>query len=69
MYFSSESADRLYAKVKAGFVLQGTSFTSWCHEQGYGHANVRAAILGAWSGRKAAALVERVVSASGADAL
>lgn len=65
----SRSEAGLYAKVKAGFTLRGTSFTSWCRDQGIGHANARSAILGTWSGPKAKALVDRVVAASGADRL
>lgn len=54
-------------RIRAGFVVQGTSLTAWCKERGVRHQNARKALDGVWTGPKAAALVEEILQAAGAD--
>jgi hypothetical protein len=63
---TGEGGKRLYTLVRASFILRGTSFTAWCNDQGLRHANVRAAIIGTWTGPKATEVASRAVDASGA---
>lgn len=55
--------------VKAGFVLQGTTYTQWCKANAVERTGARAALLGGWRGPKAKKLVHRLIKASGADAM
>lgn len=55
--------------VKAGFVLQGTSYTQWCKANAVERTGARAALLGGWRGPKARKLVQRLIKASGADSI
>lgn len=55
--------------VKAGFVLQGTTYTQWCKANAVERTGARAALLGGWRGPKAKKLVQRLIKASGADAM
>lgn len=55
----------LYLTVRAGFVTQGTSLTSWCKGRGISASNARAALAGAWNGPKGTKLREDLLEASG----
>ncbi len=54
----------LYQRVKAGFVLQGTSLKAWCRENGTNLPNARAALVGTWNGPAGKAMRARIVSAA-----
>jgi len=54
----------LYQHVRAGFVLNGTSLNAWCRANGVAHQNARSALMGEWTGPKAAEMVHRLVAAS-----
>jgi hypothetical protein len=53
-----------YRSVKAGFVLQGTTLSSWCTENGFWHQNVLRAFNGTWSGERADKLIAQVERAA-----
>jgi hypothetical protein len=56
-------------QIRAGFVIQGTSFNAWCEKNGVDKKNATRAINRQWDGPKARALVERIRAASkGVDA-
>lgn len=55
----------LYLSVRAGFVTQGTSLTSWCKQRGINASNARAALAGAWNGPKGTRLRRELLEASG----
>lgn len=55
----------LYLSVRAGFVTQGTSLTSWCRKRGVNASNARAALAGAWNGPKGSKLRKELLEASG----
>ena len=55
-----------YQKVRAGFIMNGTTLNEWCKTNGVHIQNVRSAFLGEWNGTKAAELRKRVTEASGA---
>ncbi|EOV1092757.1 hypothetical protein ACOLXF_002424 [Vibrio fluvialis] len=61
------SAD-LYTQVKAGFLLQGTSLSRWCAENGVHRQNAAQALKGLWKGEKSNALKEKIIIASGITA-
>lgn len=56
-----------YQKVRAAFIVKGTTLTAWCAENGTRIQNVRDAMFGRWKGPRAEELVARVVEASGAE--
>ena len=56
---------RLYNTVLGAFRAQGTSFASWCDDQGISRENARSALYGIWRGPKATIVLERIVD--GAD--
>lgn len=58
----------LYLAVKAGFVLQGTSFGSWCNKHGVTRQNATMALRGGWRGPKARKLISRIVKDAGIEA-
>lgn len=55
----------LYTRVKAGFLLQGTSLHRWCIESDISRQNAAQALKGIWNGPKAQALRAKIVKASG----
>lgn len=61
-----QSSDERQKRIKAGFVLRGTSLHAWCRANGIHHQNAHKALTGQWVGPKASALVERLLAASGA---
>lgn len=54
-------------RVRAGFVVQGTSLTAWCRARGVKHQNARKALAGEWKGPKASALIREILQAAGLD--
>ena len=55
-----------YQLVRAGLIVQGTTLTHWCRENGTCIQNVRDAFFGRWQGPKATDLTRRVLQAAGA---
>lgn len=55
----------LYTKVKAGFLLQGTSLHRWCIENGIQRQNAAQALKGVWKGQKSKELREKISQAAG----
>tara|TARA_R110002124_G_scaffold61733_3_gene168980 strand:- start:138 stop:356 length:219 start_codon:yes stop_codon:yes gene_type:complete len=56
-----------YLRVRAAFLIQGTSLHGWCEKNGVAMQNVRAALLGIWRGPKAYQMVAKVLLAAGVD--
>ena len=54
-------------RVRAGFLLQGTSLNSWCKEAGIARQNADQVLLGQWKGPKASALMVRILAAAGVE--
>lgn len=52
------------AAVRAGFIIQGTTFKAWCRRVGVDPSYARAVVTGATNGRKAQALRTRILQAS-----
>lgn len=55
----------LYNRVKAGFIVAGTSLTAWGREHGVNASNARHCLVGSWNGPKAKDLRARIIKASG----
>lgn len=53
------------ARVKAAFILRGTTLRAWCRSEGISTAYASRALAGKQLGPKAAALRERLLTASG----
>jgi hypothetical protein len=51
--------------VKAGFILQNTTFEQWCRSKGINRSNANVALLGGWRGPKAKKLIARIKKAAG----
>ena len=60
-----DAAKASYQKVRAGFIVKGTTLNEWCKANGVHIQNVRSAFLGEWNGAKAAELRKRALEASG----
>lgn len=58
----------LVRKVRAAFVMSGTTLGRWCREHKLSDQNVRLALLGGWNGPKGRAMRDRVIGASGLSA-
>ncbi|GEM_PF-731280 len=54
----------LHKRVRAGFLLQGTSLTEWCRANGTHISNARGALLGTWNGPKGKAMRTKIVKAA-----
>ena len=52
-------------RVKAGFILQNTTFGAWCRANGIEPNNGRQAIYGSWNGPKGQAMLARILKAAG----
>ena len=57
----------LHKRVRAGFMLQGTSLTQWCRQNGTNVSNARGALMGSWNGPKGQALRNRIIKAARID--
>jgi hypothetical protein len=51
--------------VKAGFILQNTTFEQWCRSKGINRSNANVALLGGWRGPKAIKLIAKIKKAAG----
>lgn len=60
-----EPGTRLMQEVRAAFILDGTTYTSWCRSQGIDPSMVRQAIYGTWAGPKGRAMRALVLKAAG----
>jgi len=61
---STSPSKDLLAKVRAGFVAQGTSLNRWCAEHGVLYPNARQVLIGTWNGPKGQDLRLRLVEAA-----
>lgn len=59
-----EPGKDLYRRVRAGFVLQGTSLQTWCRQHGTHASNAQRALIGSWDGPSAKDLRRRVIKAA-----
>lgn len=57
------------AKVKSGFILQGTTFKAWCRAESVDPAYAHHVLAGHHAGRKAQALKARIMSAALTEAV
>lgn len=57
-------SEQSLTQIRSGFVAQGTSLHGWCKVNGIDTTNARRAIAGTWKGKKASALVEKIIQAS-----
>ncbi|HAS3799053.1 TPA: hypothetical protein I6300_003156, partial [Vibrio cholerae] len=55
----------LYNKVKAGFIIKGTTLGAWCRQSGVKQQNVMSCLIGSWDGPKAKLLRAKVIHESG----
>jgi hypothetical protein len=55
----------LLLRVRVGLLAQRTSLNRKAKELGFSHGNARQALLGGWTGPKAAALVMKLIEESG----
>ena len=55
----------LHRRVRAGFILQGTTFKRWCLDHHITPSNARDALIGSWDGPKGRQLRARLVKAAG----
>lgn len=55
----------LHRKVRAAFILQGSTLKTWCRQNAIHPSNVRNALIGSWNGPAGQAMRLRVVKASG----
>ncbi|MEC7308559.1 hypothetical protein [Vibrio crassostreae] len=55
----------LYNKVKAGFIIKGTTLGVWCRESGVKQSNVISCLVGSWDGPKAKILRSKLIMESG----
>lgn len=60
-----EPGQDLLRKVRAAFVLQGSSLQEWCNKNGTHNSNARNALIGSWNGPAGKAMRARIVKASG----
>lgn len=55
----------LYNRVRAGFVMQGSSLTAWCNKHDVKPQNVLHCLVGSWNGPKSQALREQIAIDAG----
>lgn len=62
---NNENEIELYTRVKAAFLLQGTSLNKWCLENDVRRQNAAHALKGVWNGPKSTELRGLIISAAG----
>jgi hypothetical protein len=60
-----EPSRDLLRKVKAHFILEGTTLTAWCRDNGINMPNAREALMGTWDGPAGRRLRERLCHVAG----
>ncbi|HAS6636673.1 hypothetical protein AABD46_05645 [Vibrio parahaemolyticus] len=55
----------LYTKVKAGFLLKGTSLHRWCIDNEVKRQAAALALKGIWNGPKSSELKRKIIEAAG----
>lgn len=55
----------LYNRVRAGFILKGSSLTAWCNANGVKQQNALHCLIGSWDGPKSKELRKKMVFDSG----
>lgn len=55
----------LHRQVRAGFIRQGITMSTWCREHHVNRPNLISALRGGWRGPKATVLLRRVCEAAG----
>ncbi len=53
--------------VLGAFRAKGVPFAKWCDMNGIRRENVRAALYGRWTGEKADAILEEIITAAGEE--
>ncbi|MFI3273733.1 hypothetical protein [Vibrio sp.] len=61
----NNSNNDLYTKVKAGFLLKGTSLHRWCIDNEVKRQAAAQALKGIWNGPKSNELKQRLIEAAG----
>lgn len=56
--------EQLVRRVKAGFILQGTSLRQWCRAHGMHGQNALVALRGGWRGPSATRWIKRICRAA-----
>lgn len=59
----------LLAKVRAGFIAQGTSFSGFCADNDIHRPSARQCLMGSWDGPMGRALRARLVAAAKIDSM
>jgi len=59
----------LHTRIRAAFILNGTTFTRWCKENNVDPQNARQCIMGVWNGPKGRELRAKIIEASGVRAI
>ena len=54
----------LYRRVRAGFIVQGTTLKAWCRDRGTHIQNARSALIGTWDGPAGRRLRSSIVKAA-----
>lgn len=54
--------------VRAAFVAKGMSLKAWCEQEGVKRQNADNALMDQWKGKKASAIVARILEATGVAA-
>lgn len=62
---TNQPGEELYRYVKAGFILQGSTFGEWCKQNKFNPSNYRIALLGVWNGNKAQQMRDDAIRAAG----
>jgi hypothetical protein len=57
----------LISRVRAGFIMRGTSLHSWCREHGVYPSNANACLTGRWRGKRGVALKASICRAAGVE--
>jgi len=63
-----EVTSQRHGRIRAGFVMQGTTLHAWCKSNAVLRQGAYKAPCGQWVGPKAEGLVERISRAAGVDA-
>lgn len=54
-----------HRRIRAGFVLKGTTLQAWCIKNGVKRQNADKALLGQWNGPKARSVVQQIMADAG----
>lgn len=66
---SNTTESHLYDKVRAAFIVQGTTLSAWCRGHNIKQTHAKSSLYGSWNGPKGSELRKQLIKESRVESL